>query len=99
MLVGLTETVQVALVSGGFSVLVALIGAAIALNKRDHDRNKNAAKEGFELLARQIASLTSTADDTRDDVRSTKADVRDIKDDVRSLDGRVETLEKGALGA
>lgn len=87
-MIAIAEGVQVALVTGGFSVIVALLGAAMHLNKRDHDRNADLARKGFEKLSAQLA-------DTRSDVQDTRADVREIKADIRDdLRPRVARLEE-----
>lgn len=94
-MIGIAEGVQVAFVTGAFGVLCSLIGAAIHLNKRDHDRNAALAREGFEELASKIGDLRAVTDDAREDVHDTRADVRDIKADLRdNIRPRLQRLEE-----
>ena len=41
----MSDGLQVAIVSGGFTVLVALIGWAARMNKKDHDANSHKLDE------------------------------------------------------
>ena len=79
----MSELVVVAIITGGFGVIIEILRRLLTQNRKDHD-----------LVIVKIADLATQADDTRKTVYSIAADVRDVKDDVRELKRDHAQLER-----
>jgi uncharacterized protein YlxW (UPF0749 family) len=79
----MSELVVVAIITGGFGVIIEILRRLLSQNRKDHD-----------LVIVKIADLATQADDTRKTVYSIAADVRDVKDDVRELKRDHAQLER-----
>jgi hypothetical protein len=67
----MSELVVVAIITGGFSVVIEILRRLLSQNKKDHN-----------AVIGEVASLSAKHDDVRDKVYSISADLLDVKHDV-----------------
>jgi len=86
----MSDVIVVALITGGFGVVIEILRRLLTQNRKDHDH-----------VIVKIADLSTQADDTRKtvyniaaDVRDVKADVRDLKRDHAQLERRVDQFDR-----
>lgn len=86
----MSELVVVAIITGGFGVVIEILRRLLSQNRKDHDH----VITKIDLLAVRSEDTQTKVYDIAADVRDVKADVRDLRVNHDKLEKRVDNLDK-----